>query len=68
MNPFDRARIEAMNARAKLIAACGNDYPTSEQLLAVAESTLGLAIDWVEPDDYARGRSHPAMVEDDPDS
>ena len=55
MNPFDRARIEAMNARAKLIAACGNDYPTSEQLLAVAESTLGLAIDWVEPDDYALG-------------
>lgn len=55
MNPFDRARIEAMNARAKLIVACGNDYPTSEQLLAVAESTLGLAIDWVEPDDYALG-------------
>lgn len=55
MNTFDRARIEAMNARAKLIAACGNDYPTSEQLLAVAESTLGLAIDWVEPDNYALG-------------
>lgn len=55
MNPFDRARIEAMNARAKLIAACGNNYPTSEQMLTVAESTLGLAIDWVEPDDYALG-------------
>jgi len=55
MNPFDRARIEAMNARAKLIVACGSDYPTSEQLLAVAESTLGLAIDWVEPDDYGLG-------------
>ncbi|RJX54351.1 hypothetical protein C6379_15970 [Pseudomonas syringae pv. actinidiae] len=57
MNPFDRARIEAMKTRAKLIAACGKDYPTSEELLAVVESTLGLAIDWVEPDDYALGGS-----------
>lgn len=55
MNPFDRARIEAMNARAKLTAACGDHYPTSEQWLAVAESTLGLAIEWVDPDDYALG-------------
>ncbi|PBK51305.1 ImmA/IrrE family metallo-endopeptidase [Pseudomonas syringae pv. actinidiae] len=46
-----------MKTRAKLIAACGKDYPTSEELLAVVESTLGLAIDWVEPDDYALGGS-----------
>lgn len=55
MNPFDRARIQAMNARAKLIAACGENYPTSQQLLAVVEDTLGLAIEWVAPDDYALG-------------
>lgn len=55
MNPFDRARIQAMNARAKLIAACGEHYPTSQQLLAVVEDTLGLAIEWVAPDDYALG-------------
>ncbi|KPX23350.1 DNA/RNA helicase, superfamily I [Pseudomonas syringae pv. delphinii] len=53
MNPFDRARIQAMDARAKLIAACGETYPSSEQLLAVVEDTLGLAIEWVAPDDYA---------------
>lgn len=55
MNPFDRARIEAMNARAKLTAACGDHYPTSEQWLAVFEDTQGLAIEQVDPDDYALG-------------
>lgn len=55
MNPFDRARIQAINARAKLIAACGNQYPTSQQLLDVAEATLGIAIEWVPPDYYALG-------------
>jgi len=55
MNPFDRARIEAMIARAKLTAACGNHYPTSEQWLAVFEDTQGLVIEPVDPDDYALG-------------
>ncbi|ENQ0989006.1 hypothetical protein ACENXA_005725 [Pseudomonas aeruginosa] len=55
MNPFDRARIQAINARAKLIAACGEQYPTSKQLIDVAEATLGIAIEWVAPDDYALG-------------
>lgn len=55
MNPFDRARIQAIDARAKLIAACGEQYPTSTQLLDVAEATLGIAIEWVSPDDYALG-------------
>jgi superfamily I DNA/RNA helicase len=55
MNPFDRARIQAINARAKLIAACGEQYTTSQQLIDVAEATLGIAIEWVSPDDYALG-------------
>lgn len=47
MNPFERARIEALRVRSELLKHCSNTCPSSAELLAAVEDSLQLAIERV---------------------
>ncbi|WP_219117040.1 UvrD-helicase domain-containing protein [Janthinobacterium sp. UMAB-56] len=47
MNPFERARLEAIRVRSELLKHCTNKHPNSTELLVSVESALLLAIEIV---------------------
>ncbi|VVO01149.1 UvrD-helicase domain-containing protein [Pseudomonas fluorescens] len=64
MNPFDRARLQAHQARHQLVAVCGSGLPTSTELLNQFEDVLDLCIEQVPPDNAILGNGSAALYRD----
>jgi len=64
LNPFDRARLQAHQARYQLVAVCGSGLPTSTELLTQFETVLALCIEQVPPDNTILGNGSAALYRD----
>lgn len=64
MNPFERARLEAIRVRVELLKHCRNARPSSAELLVSIESAMMLAIESVPPGFAALGGAAAVLKRD----